>query len=77
MKTVVVTGGTDGIGRGLAAEYLRRGDEVLVIGTSAAKGTAFTGAGGKRAHFLAADLSLARRVRRRSRPPLCAAGRRG
>jgi NAD(P)-dependent dehydrogenase (short-subunit alcohol dehydrogenase family) len=58
VKTVVVTGGTDGIGRGLADEYLRRGDEVLVIGTNAAKGAAFTGAGGKRAHFLAADLSL-------------------
>lgn len=64
MKTVVITGGTDGIGRGLAAEYLRRGDEVLVIGTNAAKGAAFTGAGGKRAHFLAADLRLVSENRR-------------
>jgi NAD(P)-dependent dehydrogenase (short-subunit alcohol dehydrogenase family) len=64
VKTVVITGGTDGIGRGLAAEYLRRGDEVLVIGTNAAKGAAFTAAGGKRAHFLAADLSLVSENRR-------------
>jgi NAD(P)-dependent dehydrogenase (short-subunit alcohol dehydrogenase family) len=64
VKTVVITGGTDGIGRGLAAEYLKRGAEVLVIGTSTAKGAAFTGAGGKRAHFLAADLSLVSENRR-------------
>lgn len=64
MKTIVVTGGTDGIGRGLAAEYLRRGDEVLAIGTSAAKGRTFTEAGGERAHFLAADLSLVKENRR-------------
>jgi NAD(P)-dependent dehydrogenase (short-subunit alcohol dehydrogenase family) len=64
MRTVVVTGGTDGIGKGLAAEYLRRGDEVVVIGTSAAKGRAFTDAGGERAHFLAADLSLAKENKR-------------
>jgi len=64
VKTIVITGGTDGIGRGLAAEYLRRGDEVLVIGTNAAKGAAFAGASGERAHFLAADLSLVSENRR-------------
>lgn len=64
MKTVVITGGTDGIGKGLAAEYLRRGDNVVVIGTSATKGRAFTQAGGERAHFLAADLSLVKENRR-------------
>jgi NAD(P)-dependent dehydrogenase (short-subunit alcohol dehydrogenase family) len=57
MGTAVITGGTDGIGRGLAAEYLRRGYEVLVVGRSAAKGRIFAEAGGERAHFLAADLS--------------------
>lgn len=64
MKTIVITGGTDGIGRGLAAEYLRRGDQVLVVGTSAAKGRAFTEEGGSRAHFLAADLSMVAENRR-------------
>ncbi len=63
MKSVVVTGGTDGIGRALAEEYLNRGDEVLVVGQNPAKGEAFLeaarGSGaGDRAHFVPADLSL-------------------
>jgi len=64
MSTAVITGGTDGIGRGLATEYLRRGYEVLVIGRSAAKGRGFTETGGERAHFLAADLSRVSENRR-------------
>ncbi|OHV33903.1 MULTISPECIES: SDR family NAD(P)-dependent oxidoreductase [Pseudofrankia] len=56
MATAVITGGTDGIGRGLAAEYLRRGFEVLVVGRSEKKGRAFENSG-DRAHFIAADLS--------------------
>jgi NAD(P)-dependent dehydrogenase (short-subunit alcohol dehydrogenase family) len=48
VRTVVITGGTDGIGRGLAAEYLRRGDTVAVIGTSEASHLA--------AHFPAVDV---------------------
>ncbi len=63
MKSVVVAGGTDGIGRALAEEYLNRGDEVLVIGQNPAKGEAFLeaarGSGaGDRVHFVPADLSL-------------------
>lgn len=36
MKTVVITGSTRGIGRGLAASFLERGCQVLVSGRSAA-----------------------------------------
>ncbi|SNQ49800.1 conserved hypothetical protein [Frankia canadensis] len=56
MATAVVTGGTDGIGRGLAEEYLRRGFEVLVVGRDGRKGAAFERAG-ERARFIGADLS--------------------
>ena len=62
MKRVVVTGGTDGMGRALALDRLRRGDEVAIVGRSADKGAAFidvaarAGAAG-RAHFVQADLS--------------------
>lgn len=38
MKTAVITGGTDGIGRGLAEHCLAAGYTVLVIGTNATKG---------------------------------------
>ncbi|WP_218002944.1 SDR family NAD(P)-dependent oxidoreductase [Nocardia asiatica] len=40
MKTAVITGGTDGMGKALALTYLRRGDQVVVIGTDASKGQA-------------------------------------
>lgn len=62
MKTIVITGGTDGIGRGLADTYLRRGDRVIVVGTSRAKGEGFLAAASglharDRAEFFPADLS--------------------
>jgi NAD(P)-dependent dehydrogenase (short-subunit alcohol dehydrogenase family) len=63
MRTIVITGGTDGIGRALARTLLDCGDQVVVVGRNAAKGTAFlddatrAGAGG-RAFFHQAELSL-------------------
>ena len=63
MGTVVITGGTDGIGAALARTYLDRGHETLILGTSPEKGKSFLayaadhGAAG-RAHFVPADLSL-------------------
>ncbi|OON78780.1 hypothetical protein B1H18_15515 [Streptomyces tsukubensis] len=40
-RTVVITGGTDGLGKGVALHYLRRGAHVIVVGSTRAKGTAF------------------------------------
>ncbi|MFF5980684.1 SDR family NAD(P)-dependent oxidoreductase [Streptomyces olindensis] len=63
MKTLVVSGGTSGIGEALAHKYLKRGDQVVVIGPHPEKGRKFLataeGLGaGERAFFLPADLSL-------------------
>ena len=62
MRTYVITGGTDGMGKGLGLHFLRRGDQVIAVASSATKGGAFLreaaaiGAG-ERAVFLRADLS--------------------
>ncbi|MGP4016017.1 SDR family NAD(P)-dependent oxidoreductase [Saccharopolyspora sp. 5N708] len=69
MRTIVVSGGTSGIGEALAHTYLDRGDKVTVIGPDPAKGKRFldaaerAGAGG-RAFFMRADLSLISENRR-------------
>ncbi|MFD4440453.1 SDR family NAD(P)-dependent oxidoreductase [Nocardia sp. NPDC058519] len=62
MRTYVITGGTDGMGKGLGLHFLRRGDRVVAIASGTTKGEAFVreaaaiGAG-ERAVFLRADLS--------------------
>ncbi|MHA7132824.1 SDR family NAD(P)-dependent oxidoreductase [Oerskovia turbata] len=63
MRTVVVTGGTDGMGAAVARRLLARGDRVVVVGRSPAKFDALLAGLGddsaaERADFLAADLSL-------------------
>ncbi|WP_278264404.1 SDR family NAD(P)-dependent oxidoreductase [Nocardia sp. AG03] len=63
MRTLVVTGGTDGIGRHLADHYLARGDRVVVIGRDPAKGAAFRASAGERGTFLRADLDSTERNR--------------
>lgn len=61
MRTVVITGGTDGMGAALARHHLRAGDRVTVIGRSRAKFDALRDSlppdPAARAEFLAADLS--------------------
>ncbi|CAL9328632.1 SDR family NAD(P)-dependent oxidoreductase [Streptomyces sp. enrichment culture] len=51
MKTVVITGGTSGIGRDLARTYLDRGERAVVIGTNKTRSE-------PSALFLQADLEL-------------------
>jgi NAD(P)-dependent dehydrogenase (short-subunit alcohol dehydrogenase family) len=55
MRTIVITGGTDGMGAALARHYLAAGDRVVVIGRSQAKFDALTDGS---AEFVRADLSL-------------------
>ncbi|MFE0171305.1 SDR family NAD(P)-dependent oxidoreductase [Streptomyces sp. NPDC059002] len=62
MRTVVITGGTDGIGKGLALRHLRQGDRVLAVGSTPAKGEALLAeaaalSAGERITFLRADLT--------------------
>ncbi|MFG1942816.1 SDR family NAD(P)-dependent oxidoreductase [Nonomuraea sp. NPDC048826] len=63
-KNVIISGGTDGMGRATALARLAMGDRVTVIGSSAAKGRALLdGAGADRLRFLRADLSSIAEVR--------------
>jgi PPOX class probable F420-dependent enzyme len=60
---IVITGGTDGMGRAVALDRLRRGHEVVIVGRNADKGAAFLGSAARegaagRAHFVHADLGL-------------------
>lgn len=62
MNTVLVTGGTDGIGKGMVLSYLAKDYHVFAVGTSETKGTALLEEAKKIGHgtltFIKADLSL-------------------
>jgi NAD(P)-dependent dehydrogenase (short-subunit alcohol dehydrogenase family) len=63
VKTLVIAGGTDGIGKALAERHLARGDTVFVIGRNPDKGRAYLERAERhgaadRARFVTADLSL-------------------
>jgi NAD(P)-dependent dehydrogenase (short-subunit alcohol dehydrogenase family) len=68
-RTVVVTGGTGGIGRAVALDLARRGDRVVIVGRSAERGAAVLAAlnqaGPGAGHALVrADLALLRETAR-------------
>lgn len=66
-RTILISGGTDGMGRAIALERLTRGDRVVAIGSNPAKGeqlAAAAGADADRLHFLRADLSSVTEVER-------------
>ncbi|GAA4070604.1 SDR family NAD(P)-dependent oxidoreductase [Actinomadura miaoliensis] len=66
-KTVVITGGTDGIGAALARALFARGDHAVVIGTDRDKGDRLTREAADApgaCTFLPADLSLVADTRR-------------
>jgi 3-oxoacyl-[acyl-carrier protein] reductase len=53
-RTVVVTGGTKGIGKGIAGVFAREGADVVVVGRDRERGEA--AAAHRRPRYLAADL---------------------
>ncbi|MGX4654160.1 SDR family NAD(P)-dependent oxidoreductase [Micromonospora sp. SCSIO 07396] len=63
MRVTVISGGTDGMGRGTLEARLRRGDEVVAIGSNPAKGRSVQ-ALSDRVHFLRADLRSVAATRR-------------
>lgn len=68
MNTVLVTGGTDGIGKGMALSYLAKGYHVFAVGTSEEKGKALLNEAARlkmgKLTFLKADLSRIEENRR-------------
>ncbi|GAT66016.1 short-chain dehydrogenase [Planomonospora sphaerica] len=64
-KNVIISGGTDGMGRATALERLARGDRVTVIGSSEVKGRALLDrAASPNLRFVRADLSSIAEVER-------------
>lgn len=68
MKTVLITGGTDGIGKGMVLSYLAKNYHVFAVGTSENKGDALLEEaeklGSGKVTFLKANLSLVEENRR-------------
>ncbi|ROO88131.1 NAD(P)-dependent dehydrogenase (short-subunit alcohol dehydrogenase family) [Actinocorallia herbida] len=69
MRTHVITGGTDGMGKGLALKFLARGDRVFALASGQAKGAALLAEAARlgaadRAVFVRADLATVAGMRK-------------
>ena len=69
MKTVLITGGTNGLGKGIAMYFLNKGDRVIVIGNSIENGNSLCTDAKKlnmeeRVIFIQANLSLVKENQR-------------
>jgi len=69
MKTVLITGGTNGLGKGIAMYFLNRGDRIIVIGNSIENGNSLCTDAKKlnmeeRVIFIQANLSLVKENQR-------------
>ncbi len=69
MKTILITGGTNGLGRGLATHYLKTGERVIAIGSSVNNGKIFLDEANEigaeeRAVFIQANLNLVSETKR-------------
>ena len=63
MEKILITGGTDGMGKAIAMYFLKKGDYVIIVGSSSHKGENFLNearqlGASERAVFIQADLSL-------------------
>jgi len=69
MKTILITGGANGLGKGVAMHYLKKGDRVITVGSSKDNGDIFyyeakrSGAA-ERALYIQANLSLVKENQR-------------
>jgi len=69
VKTILVTGGANGLGKGVALHCLKKGDRVVVVGSSKANGDSFCDEARQldaadRAFFIQADLILVKENQR-------------
>lgn len=69
MKTILITGGASGLGKGVAMHYLKKGEHVIVVGSSSKNGDTFRNEAKQlgaedRAVFIQANLSLVRENQR-------------
>jgi hypothetical protein len=69
MRTILITGGANGLGKGVAMHYLKKGERVIAVGSSKDNGDIFSNeaqqlGAAERAFYIQADLSLVKENQR-------------